>query len=109
MNMLQSALSDPETAGKLNGLLSSLGGGESAEQTPSPQPSEPMLPDMSKLMQMTSLISKSGSQDSSIALLNALRPLLKDETQLKLDRVIKIFRIMSAYPMIRDSGLLEML
>lgn len=108
MNMLQSALNDPETAGKLNGLLSSLGAGDSAQETP-PQPSEPLLPDMSKLMQMSSLLSKSGTNDSSIALLNALRPLLKDETQLKLDRVIKIFRIMSAYPMIRDSGLLEML
>lgn len=113
MNMLQNALNDPETAGKLGGLLSSIGGmgGEAGEgsQAPAEQSSEPMLPDISKLMQMSSLLQTSGSQDSSVALLHALRPLLKEETQIKLDRVIKIFRLMSAYPMIRDSGLLEML
>lgn len=110
MSMLQNALNDPETAGRLNGLLSSIGGTEAAPAPAAPSvPESSGLPDMSKLMQIGSLLQSSGSNDSSVALLHALRPLLKDETQLKLDRVIKIFRIMSAYPMLRESGLLEML
>lgn len=103
MGMLKEALNDPDTADKLNGLIASLGGGqsESAQQAD--------MPDMTKLMQIGSMIQQSGSGDSSVALLVALRPLLKEETQVKLDRVIKIFRLMSAYPMLRDSGLLELI
>ena len=104
MGMLQNALSDPETAGKLNGLISSLGAGESSSSAP-----EQNSPDMAKLMQLGSMLQQSGSNDSNVALLMALRPLLKEETQLKLDRVIKVFRLMSAYPMLKESGLLEML
>ncbi|SDA19573.1 hypothetical protein SAMN02910447_01598 [Ruminococcus sp. YE71] len=110
MTMLQGALSDPETAQKINGLLSSLGSSE--PETPPPEPKLPdgkALPDMQKLMQVSQVLSSSGSNDPYIVLLTSLRPLLKSETQLKLDRVVKIFRLMSAYPAIKESGLLEML
>ncbi len=109
MNMLQGALSDPGTAEKLSGLLSSLGqGGQTAQPEPS-KPEEAALPDLSKLMQVTQVLGQSGTNDPQVALLTALRPLLKSETQVKLDRVVKIFRLMSAYPAIKESGLLETL
>ncbi len=103
MNMLQGALSDPETANKLNGLLSSLG------QQSEPQPATEQLPDVSRFMQLSKALNSSSANDPSVALLTALRPLLKSDTQIKLDRVVKIFRLMSAYPAIKESGLLEML
>ena len=111
MTMLQGALTDRETAQTINGLLHSPGSVETGE-TPPPEPKLPdgkALPDMQKLMQVSQVLSSSGSNDPYIVLLTSLRPLLKSETQLKLDRVVKIFRLMSAYPAIKESGLLEML
>jgi hypothetical protein len=37
--------------------------------------------------------------------MTALRPLLKEETRNKLDRVIKIYRLMNIYPALKESGL----
>jgi hypothetical protein len=64
------------------------------------------VPDISKIMKITNLISGSAAEDKNIALLLAMKPLLKEENQVKIDRLVKIFKIMNAYPLIRDSGLL---
>jgi hypothetical protein len=64
------------------------------------------VPDISKIMKITNLISGSAAEDKNIALLLAMKPLLKEENQIKIDRLVKIFKIMNAYPLIRDSGLL---
>lgn len=135
MNKLSEVLNDPQSMKQLSQLASALGGGENntAESAPSDsqeQPPDisamlssllksggdsappanrqpdPQAPDLSKLMQIGGMISNSAANDKNIALLTALRPLLKEENQVKIDRLIKIFRIMAAYPLIRDSGLL---
>ncbi len=110
--------------GDLSSMLSSLMagmGGQSGQQgqtghsgqqanaaaQPSP-PSPPAgdMPDLARIMQIGSVISSSGANDKNIALLYALKPLLKEENQKKVDRLVKIFRLMAAYPLIKESGLL---
>lgn len=39
-------------------------------------------------------------------LLLALRPLLKEENQAKIDRLIKVFKLFAVYPALKESGLL---
>lgn len=62
--------------------------------------------DIGKLMQMQSVMSAAAKPDKNIALLQALRPLLKEENQVKLDRIIKMFRLMAVLPLLKESGLL---
>ncbi|MCD7742199.1 MAG: hypothetical protein LUI06_08350 [Ruminococcus sp.] len=62
--------------------------------------------DMGKLMQIGSMLSSSGENDQNVALLLALKPLLKNESQAKVDRIVRIFKVLAAYPLLRDSGLL---
>ena len=97
----------PDISAMLSSLLSSPQAAAEPANTPPPTPSpEQNMPDISKLMQLMNVISSSGKGDKNIALLLSLKPLLREENQIKIDRLIKIFKLMSAYPLIRDSGLL---
>ena len=105
MNALSQAMSDPATAAQVNDLISALsGGGQAGPSAPPPSPAAD--PDVAKLMKIGTAVMQSGQNDPNIALITALRPLLKEETRLKADRVVKIFRLLSAYPLLKDSGLL---
>jgi hypothetical protein len=39
--------------------------------------------------------------------MTALRPLLKEETRAKLDKVIKLYRLMNIYPALKQSSIGE--
>lgn len=62
--------------------------------------------DISKLMQIKSIMEQSTKDDKNIALLLALKPHLKDEKQAKVDSLIKIFKILKLLPLLRESGIL---
>lgn len=80
-------------------------GGETSSQPQNQGQSIPDI-DISKLMQLTSLISSANKQDKNVDLLLALKPLLKEENQVKIDRLVKIFKLFAIYPAIKESGLL---
>ncbi len=104
MNAFSQAMSDPATASQINGLISALSGsGQAAPASEAPAPPDA---DVAKLMSIGTAIMQSGQNDPNVALITALRPLLKEETRQKADRVVKIFRLLSAYPMIKESGLI---
>jgi hypothetical protein len=106
-NEQQNNNASADISAMLSSLLNSSGGAPQSEPQPDPpSASEPQTPDVGKLMKLCGIISNSAADDKNIALLNALRPLLRAENQVKIDRLVKIFRIMAAYPLIRDSGLL---
>lgn len=113
-NIISQAMNDPDTMSKVSSLLNSLSGGTENSATPAPAAPAPVqnadntalaAPDMAKLMQIGTMLTQGGANDPNIALLMALKPLLKEENQAKADRMVKLFRLMSAYPMLRDSGL----
>ena len=97
--------SPPDISAMLSSLLSSPQTAEPAK-TPPPTATQQNAPDISKLMQLMNVISSSGKGDKNITLLLSLKPLLREENQAKIDRLVKVFKLMSAYPLIRDSGLL---
>lgn len=89
-------------------LLANLGGTLGEQKNPQPQS---LLPtdnpiDMQKIMQFTSIISQANKSDKNVELLLALKPLLKEENQAKIDRLIKIFKLFAIYPLLKESGLL---
>ncbi len=62
--------------------------------------------DISKIMALKEIINKANQRDTSIDLIIALRPLLKEETQKKADKIIGILKVMNMVPLLKDSGIL---
>ena len=82
-------------------LLQSLGG-----VSPPAQATQAGGFDIAKLMKIQSIMQSASKPDKNIQLLLALRPLLKEENQAKIDRLIKIFKLFAVYPALKESGLL---
>lgn len=83
-------------------ILSGLFGSSNQNQHDSNQ----MPFDLSKMMALGNVISNASKPDKNTELLLALKPHLKAEKQGKVDKVIKIFKLISIWPAIKDSGLL---
>ncbi len=62
--------------------------------------------DLEKLLKLQGIMSQAGKSDKNTDLLLALKPLLKEENQAKVDRLVKIFKLMAIYPALKESGLL---
>lgn len=96
----------------LSQILSNLGGmfGSSVPQQENSAPQSDANPlgniDISKITQLSAIMAQAKKSDKNVDLLLALRPLLKEENQIKIDRLIKIFKLFAIYPAIKESGLL---
>ena len=81
--------------------LSSLLGG-----TPPPQAQGAGGIDPAMMLKLGSVISAATRDDDSVNLLLALKPMVSEEKRAKIDRVISVFRLLAAYPALKESGLL---
>lgn len=92
----------------LSQLLNNLGlNSEQPQQSPPPPvPPAPTGIDMAKLLQLQAIMQQANKHDKNVDLLLALKPLLKEENQVKTDRLIKIFKLFAVYPLLKQSGLL---
>lgn len=93
----------PDISALLRGL--GMGGGAATSAAAPVQQPAPNI-DISKIMQIGQVISQANKSDKNVDLLLALRPLLKEENQNKIDKLIKIFRLLAVYPVLKESGLL---
>lgn len=87
-------------------LLQSLGGVSPPAESKPAQATQAGGFDIAKLMKLQSIMQTASKPDKNIQLLLALRPLLKEENQAKIDRLIKIFKLFAVYPALKESGLL---
>lgn len=87
-------------------LLQSLGGVSPPAESKPAQATQAGGLDIAKLMKIQSIMQTASKPDKNIQLLLALRPLLKEENQAKIDRLIKIFKLFAVYPALKESGLL---
>ncbi len=129
MTKLNEVLNDEESMKQIKELASMLGtdGSNSSDSEPldiskllsvndsadaeeTPPKSENKNPlgniDITKLMQLRGMMEKNTKSDKNIALLLALKPLLKEEKQAKVDSMIKIFKLLAILPILRESGIL---
>ena len=130
MAKLQSVLNDEQSMKQLSQLAGALSGDSAPQaqpaaeqasandfsqllksldlntQTQQPAPSAAPGIDVAKLMQLQAILQQANKHDKNVDLLLALRPLLKEENQVKIDRLIKIFKLFSVYPALKQSGLL---
>lgn len=97
----------------LSGLLSSLGGSSSDTDTGQSNSSNDSSDDggfdLGMLLQMQGLLSGLTGEDNGTKLLHALKPYLADERQSKVDKAIKILRIVKMIPTLKETGLLDKL
>lgn len=92
----------------LSALLSSLGlGGGGSGGGPAAPSGNSGLPnlDISKLLRVQQLLSQK-NDNSSTALLRALKPHLAEENRKKVDEAVRILMLLDLLPLIKESGLL---
>lgn len=65
------------------------------------------FPDMSKIMQISEVMGNFSQRDRNTELLLALKPHLKEERQLKVDKAVKMLKFMTVYSVAKESGLLN--
>lgn len=61
--------------------------------------------DISKILMMGQLMN-SASDDKNARLLLALKPLLKEERQAKVDKALKLLRLLAIWNVLKESGML---
>lgn len=107
---MQSVMSDPESMKQLKELAELLGNDEdetASEQTASEEDSsEDTGFDIGKLIELSSLLGNSGNSEDA-ALLLALKPHLKEERRKKVDKAVKLLRMLDMWEKLKDTGLLK--
>ncbi len=63
--------------------------------------------DLDMIMKISDIMSKLNTNDKDTELLIALKPYLKEQNQKKIDSAVKLFKIISLLPLLRDTGLFE--
>ena len=101
-NKLSSLLSDPEGLNQIKELANSLlGNTETAESQENTLEGKNEIAAIMQILQALK-----GANDKSVELLLALKPHLSSERQKKLDTAIKLLKIYSVLPLIKDSNIL---
>lgn len=96
---LESILNNPQAMSQIMSLAQSLGGtgsdqSDSASSEPPPPSSPELQLDPKLLTGLASLLSQnSGEDDQRIALLNALKPFVKEQRHAKIDKAIQIAKL----------------
>ena len=65
------------------------------------------MPDIAKMMQLTELMGNFSQNDKNTELLMALKPHLKEERQIKVDKAVKMLKLMTVWNTAKESGLLN--
>ena len=104
---ISSMLSDPQQLARIREMAAGLLGSE--QQSPPPQAS-PSLPDMD-LSKVLGIMSKFKSQDTDnrSRLLLALKPHLSEKRQERVDRAVKILKLLDMLPLLQESGIMNIL
>lgn len=101
-NKLSSLLSDPEGLNQIKELANSLLGENNLEENKAK--TQEGGNEIAAIMQILQALK--GANDKSVELLLALKPHLSLERQKKLDTAIKLLKIYSVLPLIKDSNIL---
>lgn len=115
LGSLLSSLS-PEDMSRLQTLAGSLLGGSSpgpqANPAQGPRPEKGMpdlsgtgLPDLTQFANLAPVLSAFGKHDDRVSFIEALKPLLSEGRRKKADEAIKLLRLLSLLPLLRERGI----
>lgn len=116
---IRDLLQDPQSMAQIQSLAQSLGLNDTQPtQSNTQNPLQALLPAVSTpqqstdpmlsvLMRAAPLLAKANEEDDAARLLTALRPLLSEPRQKKLDDAGRILKLLHLLPLLRESGLLQ--
>lgn len=112
MNKISGILSDKESMRQISELAEMLKSGELSNESPETNIQENCtpdsdMPDMEQIMNLVSLADSFNQQDKNTQLLLALRPHLSEAKQIKLDKAVKMLKLITVYNTAKESGLLN--
>lgn len=107
---MQSVMSDPESMKQLKELAELIGNDEGAatsEQTETHEESSDDIGfDIGKILELSSLLGSSGNSKDTELLL-ALKPHLKEERRKKVDKAVKLMKMLDMWEKVKDMGILK--
>ncbi len=118
MGKIQEVLSDEESMKQLNELASSLFSSSDTDECSNKQDTKNIHKsssessssgfdfDLNRLLTIGQVMG-SVSEDKNAELLLALRPLLKEERQAKVDKAVKMLKLFAVWSVLKDSGMLS--
>ena len=105
MEKMQSLLSDPESMQQLQELAQMLQADSGQESTETE--SAPTATEQTDALMKVSQLMGSAKEDSDAALLLALKPHLREERQKKVEKAVKMLKLLSIWSMLKESGMLK--
>lgn len=113
MNRITDILNDEESLRQLSELAEMLKTGDFGDVSAQPENCSEIngdfsgILDMNMMLKISSLAEAMNSNDKNTELLLALRPHLSQSSQQRLDRAVKLLKLISLYETAKDSGLLN--
>lgn len=105
ISKINALLSDEESVKHLSELAEMIKN-ENNEGNHSSKDDDSFQPDMTKIIKLTSLIGEI-KQDKNTELLLALKPHLGSERQERIDKAVKILKMLSVWNAAKENGLLQ--
>ena len=107
MNRISDLLADEESVKQLSELAQMLVSEENKDTEEKKEAPSDEEPDIGSLLRLTSLISAASQQDKNTDLLLALKPHLGEEKQKRVDKAIKLMKLIAVWNIAKESGLLQ--
>ncbi len=116
MGKISELLSDEESMKQLSELVQMMMSDEDQSEEDSSEQSEEDVDssgaensasDLSSIFKLTGLMSAFSQSDKNAELLLALKPHLKEEKQKRVDKAVKILKLIAVWNVAKESGLLE--
>lgn len=92
-------------SGMLSGMNQPQNSSQTAEQT-ALQKADGLGLDINILLQVQKILGSMGQEDENTKLLMALKPHFSEKRREKIDQAVKMLRLLSVLPLLKDSGLL---
>ncbi|WP_024859807.1 hypothetical protein [Ruminococcus flavefaciens] len=107
MSRISEILSDEESVKQLSELAQMLVTDSDKNEAKAENAVPEDQPDIASMLKLTSLIGEASKQDRNADLLLALKPHLGEEKQKRVDKAIKLLKLLAIWNIAKGSGLLQ--
>ena len=107
MGKISELLSDEESVRQLSELAQMLVSEKDDKKEDDRKNASDEQPDLSSVLKLTSMIGEATKQDKNTDLLLALKPHLGEEKQKRVDKALKLLKLLAIWNIAKESGLLQ--
>ena len=107
MGKISELLSDEESVRQLSELAQMLVSEKDDKKEDVRKADSDEQPDLSSVLKLTSMIGEATKQDKNTDLLLALKPHLGEEKQKRVDKAIKLLKLLAIWNIAKESGLMR--